>query len=267
MKKQENKPTFNTIPHSIKEDFFDREKPFNVPEKNILLHLRMIADIYGVVFISAERIRQEVFNNEVKRGTVNKHLTSLRNQGYIEYQDRKGSGGTFKTRIDEWLIKDSVWTHLEDMEKSTSIGGSKQSVGKGTSEALKEVSQSNRKSKHDSNIENKGSNFHSMKSIIGGSYKDIEKDKDKDNNDYQSFSSKETIDTTDFEVKSHIDDKLLRIAEAVGEKSMDFILGFYKKHKERGLRAMERAAASLQDAPDVKDRGRWFNKMSHEYLS
>lgn len=251
---------FNTIPHSFRQDFYD--KKLNTSEWNLLLHLRAIADRYGACRVTADELRKDVFKNDVARGTVNDLLLSLRKGKYIWYPNRKGNGGPFQIINNHWLVSGGIWNEINDSVWNKNGGYELYRVTFDT-EAAPEVDDKKRRSKYQSN---EGLKTQIDKNDIqenGGLYNDI--DNQKDNNYDRIFSKEVRVD--EFVPNSEVDDKLHRIAQYVGEEFMGFVFWVYGKRGEKGIIAMEIEAANLYDYPNPRNKGALFNSRVRSRLN
>ncbi len=247
---------FNTIPHSIREDFRDPTKSLGVPEKNLLLHLRMVGDMYGLVHTTADQLRSDVFSNKIKRSTVNDHLLSLRALGHISYVNRKGNGGSFQIRIDKWLGKNGVWSSIHTQKNEDKKGGASSTTPLTIPDVVTKVATQKRKS-----VGLKHADFYGhMEEITntknGGTYNDTDTEKDKDINYVRTVKK---VKVSEFVPSSEIDDKLKRIAVSIGEEYMGFVFWVYGERKDDGIWTMEKVAADLIDKPNIDDKRAYFN--------
>ncbi len=264
MENRKTKDTlFNTIPHSIREDFRDPTKSLGVPEKNLLLHLRMVADMFGFVHTTADQLRSDVFSNKIKRSTVNDHLLSLRALGHITYADRKGNGGSFQIRIDKWLGKNGVWSNIHTQKNEDENGGEVPSIPTTIPEVSTEVDIQKRRSNGLKRIDFHSRKQETTKTENGGTYND----KDKENDKNHVRSSIKEVRVQDFIPKSEIDDRLRRIAESIGEEYMGFVFWVYGEKGDDGIFVMQKVTADLFDKPNVRDKKAYFNSEVRRQLS
>jgi len=257
---------FNTVPHVIKEAFLDGK--LSIPEKNILLHLRMMADPYGKTVLTAEMIRGSVFDDNIKRGTVNKHLSSLRDKKWIDYRNRQGSGGQFQISLDVWLYSQKEWKYVSGSIRCNTIVSDELPNTMPSSEVEDKTSDNNRKQEYQNKEVNHNETLLNQRLQIGTSYTytDIEKDIDTDNKPYSS-SLKKNILVENFKPVSYEQEKLLHIAKNVGEESMGFVLGIYDGHGENGILVMEKIVTQMETQSGIIDRGKYFNRAVQNKLN
>ena len=260
--KKDTEQTFNTIPHRIKEAFY--AGTISVPEKNILLHLRMIADPYGSAKITAGEIQSDVFNNKIAIGTVNKHLSSLREKKWIAYRDRQGRGSAFKIQLDVWLLSESKWSYIQDSLNRTNIGSTQTSTSLGASEVNEEDRVNNRKYEGQKKVEDSSQNRNRNRLNIGSDYTDTDKDINTDS--YSSFDKQKDILVEDFKPHSSSEERLFLIAQAVGELSMGFVIGKYRDHDEHGIEVMEKIVSQMNNMRGIENRPAYFNKAVENQL-
>ncbi len=243
---------FNTVPHYIKEDFYDASKPLNTPEFNLINHLRVVANKFGYVQVTADQLRGDVFSNRIKRCRVNDLLLSIRNQQYIWYADRKGNGGTFIIQNNYWLVAEGIWYVVDDSawHKNGGSGLCRQLPKK---EDVMELKNQKRMFREGNQIDSKGYFEQKADAENGSSYTD------NDTNKIYDRTNKKKTKTKDFIPNSSIDDQLQRIAKEIGEEHMGFVFFIYGKHGEDGILIMDKIARDLRDKQGIKNKGAYFN--------
>lgn len=103
MKNESKTKSYSTLPRYITEDYLDKKLQRN--EWILLVWLRSIADPYGVVNANTAALRDDMFPL-VEVNTVVQLLRSLRSKKYIYYENHQGHRGSFRIKVDEWLLKD-----------------------------------------------------------------------------------------------------------------------------------------------------------------
>lgn len=91
------------MPRTIYRDYYNGK--ITKPERNLLMWIRLTADMRGVCHCSMKGLAEDAFNNSVSVSYTNKLLRSLMSKRYLWYQDRNGRRGTFEVHVSDWLQK------------------------------------------------------------------------------------------------------------------------------------------------------------------
>lgn len=107
------------MPRNIARD--SRNGLMTNPERNLLLWIRLIADVRGVSHCSMKGLADEAFNDKVSNSYINKILRSLKKKRYLWYQDRNGRRGTFEIHLRDWFLKDKVIKDITNLFEKESV--------------------------------------------------------------------------------------------------------------------------------------------------
>lgn len=243
------------LPRQIVSDW--RNGLISKPERNLYTWLRQNGNPYGVAVVDLELLSKEAFNNEVGKSYINKLMLSLKSKRYIWYEERAGRRGSFEVRMGDWILPTKSISTLNRYFESSSDGGLVATDTIEQEEPDHEVNTFSQSFDTEESIADVDFISPEEVSSIRGTDNDNDTYNEKDN-DRHSLATKD-IKVEDFEVHSHEDDQMKRIADCVGETSMGFILGIHKRHGAIGLNAMMIEAANLADYKDVRNKPALFN--------
>ena len=101
------------MPRHIASD--NRNGYISNPERNLLMWIRLIADMKGVAHCSMHGLADEAFNGKVSNSHINRILRSLKSKRYLWYRDRNGCRGTFEVHLPDWFIRNGEVKDIENL--------------------------------------------------------------------------------------------------------------------------------------------------------
>ena len=108
----QNRPSYNTVPHYIAREYRSRE--LNINQLRLLLWLRSIGTPYGIATTSLVDLKNDVFPDiELKINTINSMLLKLRQEQHIFYEPRQGKSGTFEIHLNHWMMPNKGYKTLD----------------------------------------------------------------------------------------------------------------------------------------------------------
>ena len=117
-KLEETEVSYTINPRQI---FYDSTKGLiTTAERTLLLWMRLQGNPYGFSHFNTKALSEDTFTKTVDPSYITRLLSSLREKGYIYYQDRKGCRGSFQVHFDYWIINKGFIYRLD--------GGLKKSV-------------------------------------------------------------------------------------------------------------------------------------------
>ena len=91
------------------------------PERNLLMWVRLQADMTGVSHCSMQGLADEAFNDKMTTSYINKLLRSLKSKKYLWYQDRNGRRGSFEVHLPDWLLKNGNVKEIDYLFEQESV--------------------------------------------------------------------------------------------------------------------------------------------------
>lgn len=242
---------FVPFPRSVLRDL--HEHKLTPSEYDLYMRLRHRVDLYAKTIDSLDGITAD-FRKERgwSKSYVTKLLAHLKKNGYLYFERRAGCRGKFSILFPDIALRNGK------LSKLPNAGIKKASTGNdGRGSETSEVSQSFSVSSQ-SFDEVK----HSKKALadklsvpaVRGSYNDTENEKKKK----RSYPLKREILVRDYEPTGHAENRCKEIAIAIGERTMDFLLGTLHKH---GILLVDQAWREYKRADESKmeNRARYFN--------
>lgn len=107
------------MPRHISQD--SRNGLISNPERNLLMWIRLTADMTGVSNCSMQGLADEAFNDKVSTSYINKLLRSLKGKRYLWYRDRNGRRGSFEVHLPEWLLKNGTVKEIDNLFHKESV--------------------------------------------------------------------------------------------------------------------------------------------------
>lgn len=248
---------FVIFPRQIVQD--RRNGLLKMAEFYVYTWVRLNASPYGVAIISLSDIRNDIYDGEVSENYINKLLLSLKSKKYIYYQRRAGRRGSFEVHFGDWILPNKTIKTLDKYFNPEVVRGSDIPQ----TPNLSEPSQNNEvKSQNFNELKILASSMSSDKSLnnkIRASYNDIDNYKKNDTNCTQSFSLNRNVKPQDFTPETYEQQRCREIAEALGEKSMKFILSALDRYQ---FHKIEKAWIIYQDekvGKNIGNPGAYFN--------
>lgn len=238
MKNESKTKSYSTLPRYITEDYLDKKLQRN--EWILLVWLRSIADPYGIVNANTTALRDDMFPS-VEVNTVVQLLRSLRRKKYIYYESHQGHRGSFRIKVDEWLLKDkgfrSIAHHFTQKQDENEPPMSEPS----DTEPSPEPSHTSEVPTHTldemkSRLVDRFS-MNPQRRELTGTYNEHETEQKKENYDTLGNFEGGTL-VSAFRPKSGEEQRCAEIAAAVGERYINPLLAVLRKD---GLRIIERA--------------------------
>lgn len=107
------------MPRHIAQD--SRNGIISNPERNLLMWVRVTADIRGVSHCSMRSLADEAFNDRVSVSYINKLLRSLKRKRYLWYEDRNGRRGVFEVHLPDWFLKNGTIKSIDHLYEKRSV--------------------------------------------------------------------------------------------------------------------------------------------------
>ena len=100
-----------------------RNGKLTIPERNLLVWIRQIADMRGVAHCTMDGLANEAFNKKVDKSYINRLICSLRSKRYLWYQDRNGRRGSFEVHLPDWFLADGKIKKIDHFFEKESVRG------------------------------------------------------------------------------------------------------------------------------------------------
>jgi hypothetical protein len=251
--KADNKNSF--VPF-LREDLNDLHAgKLSVNEYDLYVRMRHGANPYAIAKISLEGLSGDFVHRGWKKNYINKLLLALKRKGYIHYEERSGRRGTFDVHFRGFFLPNrTVSTLPQAIQADDKPDISKNSDKR--SEARQSLSIPSQRLEE---IKDSSQALVRKFAISDGraSYNDTENE---NKNKRQSYPQKRKALVTDFTPTTHSEHRCKEIAVALGEQTIDFLLGTLHKHGflliDQAWREYERA-----DKTNILNKGAYFNKI------
>jgi len=255
---------YTITPRYIAADY--RNGKITIPERNLLLWLRVNGSPYGIAIVDMATYANETFNSPVDKNYINKILLSLKSKRYIWYMDRAGRRGSFDVHMGDWILPSK---QLKTLEKHF---GDITDRGEPSDEVVTEtevspenpsVSQSLQSKK---SITNKQQISNQIRELVRGCDNDTNNDKNKEKESLQSLPiKKRDYNVGRFKPDSMEEQQCLAIAKDIGDSEVSFCLGIYYKY---GMDILENAKAEFvnSDGYDKNNPPAFFNSIVQQLL-
>jgi hypothetical protein len=231
-------------PRYIAADY--RNGQLTIPERNLLLWLRVNGSPYGIAIVDMASYARETFNTPVDKSYINKLLLSLKSKRYVWYSDRSGRRGSFEVHMGDWILPSK---HIKTLDKYFDDGGvrGKELMEKyGKTEVDTEVETLSQSFEVKNTLEKPSDSFKAIGELVRGYDNDNNKEKDNDKESLQSLSfKKRDCSFSKFKENSYEDMQCKKIALATGDKDVAFCIGIYRKY---GLGVLERAFTEFDES-------------------
>jgi hypothetical protein len=227
-------------------------------EYDVYVRIRHAANPYGISTISLEGLLADFgYRGWKDKNYLNKILLSLRRKSYLHYPLRSGHRGSFEVRFPQFSTPDGVLTKAKSGGEGDVVRGQTHAQVVAPSEVRQSMTTHSQ-------------SFTSIKTLLQKAPKQNSAEKgsaaytDTDTENENKYRSKKYWKKTPvdgFEVASHEEERCKEIAIALGEPSMDFLLGTLR---QRGLRIIERAwgiYCEQSDKEKITNKAAYFNKI------
>jgi hypothetical protein len=243
---------FVPFPRSV---FADRQSGKMSPgEYDVYVLLRHRANPFGIAYITIEGLCAELYERGWTKNTVNKLLLSLKEKRYLYYARRAGRKGSFAIKFPEFLTSDGVITTVPAMGNERAA----RAVRIASPEASPRSDDQNPRSDSQETNEFKQISKFVVREVRA-SYTETESRKL--NNRFFSKPPESFTPT------SHEEEVCREIALAVGESSMDFLLGSLHEH---GFSVIEKTWGiykhDVLDKGAINNKGAYFNTILQNLL-
>lgn len=215
---------------------------------DLYLRIRHAASLYGILQTSLSILRAELTHRKWSENYINKLLLVLKKSGLIYYETRSGRRGSFNIRFEGFFLNDGRVSVLPQSKSNENADTAVEDVP-----TPPEVRQS---------LSSSSQRFTDIKTLTHGLAKkmsvsegrgsnndnDIEKEK------IRSYPLKRNalVSPHDFEPHSRETAYCKKIAIAIGERDMNFLLGTLHDH---GFQLIEQAWLEYERSDKTKIRG------------
>ncbi len=242
-----DKISYVAFPRSVLSDL--RAGKLTRSEYELYTFVRHGTDPFGKIVVSFEGLAADFAHRGWKKNTLTKLLGSLRKSRYLHYDERPGRRGSFEVYFPGIKTPSGIITVLPSLE-TVSIAGAASDQS--------EVRQS---------LHKPNQNFATIKAskdALAAKFsvnpiRSYHNEHDQDKERQRSLPSKKEIPVHGYRPRSDEDESCWRIATALGEETMGFILSVRSKY---GIDLLEEAFVEYQrqsDKPDIRKRGAYFN--------
>lgn len=254
MKNENRIIPFSTLPHYIRNNYLDKKLQRN--EWILLVWLRSIADPYGIVNANTTALRDDMFPS-VEVNTVVKLLRSLRSKKYIYYENHQGHRGSFRIKVDEWLLKDKGFRSIAHLFTQKQGEDEPQMSEPANTEQSSEPSHTLEVPTHTLDETKsrlvEGFSMNPWRRELTSPYNEHDTEQKKENDDtLGNYEGRTPVSA--FEPRTYEEQRCAEIAKEVGEHSINPLLGVLRKD---GLRIIERAWGLYRED---KENGKHIDK-------
>ena len=255
---------YTITPRYIAADY--RNGKITIPERNLLLWLRVNGSPYGIAIVDMATYANETFNSPVDKNYINKILLSLKSKRYIWYMDRAGRRGSFDVHMGDWILPSKHLKTLNTHFGDTPVRSEESDDETSEAEVKTENTFNSQSLKKRKTVDSSSESFKSIGKLIRGYDNDKNKEKNKEKDSLQSLSlNKRDFSFGGFKVNSYEELKCKEIASAVADADIAFCYGTYNKY---GLIVLERALKEFQESDGLgKDNPpAFFNSIVQQFI-
>lgn len=222
------------LPRSVARDY--RNGLLTIAERNLYFWLRISGNPHGIAHVDMDNLAKESFNNSVDKSYINKLLLSLKSKKYVWYKERKGRRGSFELHMGDWILPNKKIKNLEQYFIQKSVLSRTRSESVEQTDVGTNLDADSQRLEPEKRVMSKEERFKSIRETIRGCDTDKDIDNEKDIKSLQKSVDDYNVDK--FVPRNNEEEICLEIAKEIGDESVGYCLGIYKKH---GLDLLERA--------------------------
>jgi len=255
---------YTITPRYIAADY--RSGKLTIPERNLLLWLRVNGSPYGITIVDMASYARETFNAPVGKSHINRLLLSLKSKKYIWYMDRAGRRGSFDVHMGDWILPSKQLKTLDKHFGDIADRGESPDEVVTDAEVGTENPSVSQSLISEKSVSNKSQIRSQISELIRGYDNDTNTDKNKEKESLGSLPiKKRDYSVGGFKPTSMEEQECLDIAKFIGESEVSFCLGTYNKY---GMNILEKAKEEFinSDGYDKQNPPAFFNAVVQQFI-